>query len=49
MVSQKGPWTDYEVVKPVGIRKKQGTGEITDGVNALKIEEKKEEEMLKSA
>lgn len=49
MVSQRGPWEDYEIVKPVGIRKKNDTGapaEITDGINKLNFEEKKEEEPL---
>ena len=49
MVSQKGPWKDFELVKPVGIRKKQAAGEITEGVSNLKIEEKKVEETVQEA
>ena len=46
MVGQKGPWNDFEIVKPVGIRKKQASADVTEGVSNLKIEEKKEEETV---
>ena len=31
-----GPWNDYEIVEPVGIRKKQAAGSVAeDGHHAL--------------
>ena len=43
MVGQRGPWNDFEIVQPVGIRKKQLT-EATEAMDGLKIEESKKEE-----
>ena len=40
-----GPWNDYEIVKPVGIRRKQAISdapqELVDGISGLKVEESK--------
>ena len=42
-----GPWNDYEVVEPVGIRKKQQEGAAVDAITAaagkLAISDSKEE------
>lgn len=48
MFSSLGPWNDYEIVKPVGIKKKQiegdGAATITDGIAKMSVEESKKEE-----
>ena len=44
LLGQKGPWNDFEIVHPVGIKKKQDASGVTEAIGALKIEEQKTEE-----
>ena len=42
MVSDIGPWNDYEIIQPVGIKRKH---EHVDGNGEEEVEEKKNSEV----